>query len=404
MNTLDPTSTSDTQSQATGPGRRSFLAAMSAAAGGMLVACTGIPKKPTDSEKQQPASAQKASNHRTRVVLLGVAGGPSLFTDQVGCGVSTAIAYGDRVYIVDLGDGALANLNRSGLRPETPASALNQVRGIFFTHLHSDHITDWPTMYTTAASNSVGRESGPIEVFGPGDRPVLGRMFPETRPESSPVNPEAPSPGITGMTGGIRSALAADFNDRIRDSNLPDPATLFNLHDIDLSGIWDVDEAGIPPRLSEPIHIWQDDDVTVTATLVDHRPTAPAFAYRFDTPDGSIVVSGDTTVSENLVDLARGADCLVHEVIDPAFVEQVTASLPEEIVEPSRQHLLQAHTTIEQVGRDVAQPAGVTTLVLSHLIPPTGTVERWRPAQEGFDGTVLVGQDLQQIGIGQQLR
>ncbi len=58
----------------------------------------------------------------------------------------------------------------------------------------------------------------------------------------------------------------------------------------------------------------------ITATLVDHHPKAPAFAYRFDTPDGSIVVSGDTTVNPNLIDLAHNADYLVHEVIDPGLI------------------------------------------------------------------------------------
>ena len=62
--------------------------------------------------------------------------------------------------------------------------------------------------------------------------------------------------------------------------------------------------------------MWSDGEVQVTATLVDHHPTAPAFAYRIDTPDGSVTVSGDTTVSQNLIDLAKDTDYLVHEVID----------------------------------------------------------------------------------------
>lgn len=98
------------------------------------------------------------------------------------------------------------------------------------------------------------------------------------------------------MTEGFRRAFAADLNDRIRDTGSTDPDALFHIQDIDIAGAGDIGPDGIPPRLTEPLSIWQDDTVRVTATLVDHRPTAPSFAYRFDTPDGSIVVSGDTAV------------------------------------------------------------------------------------------------------------
>ena len=84
----------------------------------------------------------------------------------------------------------------------------------------------------------------------------------------------------------------------MRDTAFTSPDALFQVRDIDLTGVWDVDALGKPPRLAAPIEVWQDFDMKVTATLVDHHPTAPSFAYRFDTPNSSIVVSGDTTVSE----------------------------------------------------------------------------------------------------------
>ncbi len=167
-----------------------------------------------------------------------------------------------------------------------------------------------------------------------------------------------------------------------------------------MNGIWDVDPDGVPPRLRKPIQVWQDGDVKVTATLVDHHPTAPAFAYRFDTPDGSVVISGDTNVSENLIDLAADCDVLVHEVIDPAYVERVAENLPEEAREPLKKHLLASHTTIEQVGRDVAEKARAKTLVLSHLVPGNNPVEAWERAQEGYSGELIVGADLSQIPVG----
>jgi ribonuclease BN (tRNA processing enzyme) len=141
--------------------------------------------------------------------------------------------------------------------------------------------------------------------------------------------------------------------------------------------------------------------VQVRAILVQHPPTFPSFAYRFDTADGSIVFSGDTTVCPNLVKLAHGADVLVHEVIDRAWAE----SRFEPPLDPDQlaavNHLVSSHTTIEQVG-GVAQRAGVSTLVLNHLVPADNPHERWLEAQEGFSGRLVVGEDLMQIGLFRQ--
>jgi ribonuclease BN (tRNA processing enzyme) len=347
------------------------------------------------------AASPQRTDARTRLVLLGTAGGPA----QIGgsrFGVSTAVAFRDRVYVVDLGLGSFQRLVQAQLAPATGlASSLSWLRGVFFTHLHSDHTTDWPAMYSVGTMNQVGRtDTDPVHVFGPGPRDTLTRVYPAGRPVPPLVNPADPSPGISAMTSYLRQAYAADFNDRLRDSNFPDPGAAFVTHDIDHSGLWTVDPAGIPPRLDRPIEVWEDDDVKVTATFVDHRPTAPAYGYRFDTPDGSVVISGDTCVSANLIDLARGADILVHEVIDPAFVDRLTAALPPGTAEAVREHLLASHTTIAQVGRDVAEPAGVKTLVLNHLVPGDSPDSTWRGAQRGFSGRLVVGRDLMSLPVG----
>ncbi|MFI6517618.1 MBL fold metallo-hydrolase [Spirillospora sp. NPDC050679] len=371
--------------------RRRFLQALgaTAVAGGALAASA------------RPAAAgPRPSKHRTRLVLLGTSGGPAWINGER-CGVSSALVHRGRVHLVDLGAGAQQRLVQSGLGgPAGLGTSLSAVRAIFLTHLHSDHITDWPALYATGPMNVVGRKLPPIEVFGPGDRGSLPRVFPENRPAPPLFNPADPTPGIAASTGYLRRAFAADFNDRARDSNFTDPDALFSVHDIDLAGVWKIDPEGKPPRLTSPLRIWEDGDVRVTATLVDHHPTAPAFAYRFDTPDGSVVFSGDTCVSENLIDLARDADYLVHEVIDPAFVDQLVAALPQEIGEPLRGHLLASHTTIEQVGRDVAERAGAKNLVLNHLVPGSPDTRRWKAAQRGYSGRLIIGRDLLELGVG----
>lgn len=376
------------------PQRRQLLKLMGLGAAGVVGAAAMGPAAAV-----APAAATSGKKARTRLILLGTAGGPA----HVGAGrfgIATAVVYKKQVYVVDLGLGALQRLVQSGLGSgDGLGDALTNVRGMFFTHLHSDHTIDWPAAYATGPTNIVGREGGPIQVFGPGVRDTPTALFPPNKPETDPVSPGEPYPGITGMTEHLRAAFAQDFNDRIRSSGFADPATLFETHDIDLSGVWTVDPAGIPPRLNAPLDVWVDGDVTITATLVDHRPTAPAFAYRFDTPDGSIVISGDTCVSENLIDLAQGCDYLVHEVIDPRFIDRLVAALPAEQAAAVKEHLLVAHTTIKEVGRDVAQPAGAKHLVLTHLVPGNNPIARWQKAQRGYEGKLIVGKDLMELGI-----
>ena len=94
----------------------------------------------------------------------------------------------------------------------------------------------------------------------------------------------------------------------------------------------------------EPFKFFEDDRVRVSATLVEHAPVWPAFAYRFDTDDGSIVFSGDTGRSENLVKLAKGADILVHEVIVTNWVKGLFPTPRSIAQEGLMQHLLNAHT------------------------------------------------------------
>lgn len=348
------------------------------------------------------SSAATAESHRTRLVLLGTAGGPAVLGDGRK-GISTAVVYDGKAYIVDLGHGAQMNLHEAGIGGDDQfgGSLLTNVRGIFFTHLHSDHVVEWPGVYATGPLNIVGKSTeDKIQVFGPGDRQTLVRMYPPDRQAPELYDPDSPTSGIRGMTDQLRKAFSTDFNDRARDSNFAGPGAVFEINEIALTGTWDIKPEGIPPRLAEPIHVWQDGDVRVSATLVDHRPTAPAFAFRFDTPDGSVVISGDTAVSENLMDLAKDCDYLVHEVLDEQYAQDLTAKMPPEVGGPLKEHLLVSHTTIEQVGRDVAEPCGAKNLVLHHLLPANNPRERWKEARNGYSGNLIVGEDLMALGVG----
>ena len=144
--------------------------------------------------------------------------------------------------------------------------------------------------------------------------------------------------------------------------------------------------------------VFDDENVRVRATLVDHPPVVPAFAYRFDAPDRSFVISGDTRPSENLIELARGADVLVHEALFPAGIDRLVAGVPN--ASSLKQSILSHHTSAADAGR-VANAAGVKTLVLSHLVPPddaTITEQMWIDAAgTHFAGRIIVGKDLLEI-------
>jgi ribonuclease BN (tRNA processing enzyme) len=122
-------------------------------------------------------------------------------------------------------------------------------------------------------------------------------------------------------------------------------------------------------------------------------------AYRFDTDEGSITFSGDTSPSENLIRLAQGTDVLVHEVMAREWAEQSYPEPRDAVQEGILQHLLSSHTTIEDVGL-VAERAGAKTLVLNHLVPANWPEHLWRKARKGFSGKLIVGKDLARINVG----
>jgi ribonuclease BN (tRNA processing enzyme) len=153
-----------------------------------------------------------------------------------------------------------------------------------------------------------------------------------------------------------------------------------------------------PHELTMAGVVFEDENVKVTSALVDHPPVVPAFAYRFDGPDRSIVISGDTKPSQNLIELARGADILVHEALYPAAIDRLVGSVPN--ASSLKESIVSHHTAAEDAGR-VAQAAGVDTLVLSHFVPPEDpsiTDEMWvDAARVHFRGRVIVGKDLLEL-------
>ena len=283
-----------------------------------------------------------AQPKRTRVVLLGTGGGPT--PKKAAAATSHALIIDDVLYVVDCGNGvgrqlALANIPILGLRH------------IFITHHHSDHNADYGNLLSLAWATGLGSR---VDTWGP--------------------------PPLANMTDLFLQMNAADIDVRIKDEGRPPLGPLVHPHEIKSGGL-----------------VMSDARVKVTAALVEHPLVSPALAFRFDGPDRSIVFSGDTTRSDRLVALARGADVLVHEAMWLPGIDRIVAREPNATT--LRKHLLESHTVAEDCGR-VAEAAGVKTLVLSHFVPGDGSIpdEDWRKAaSQYFKGQVIVGHDLMEI-------
>jgi len=280
---------------------------------------------------------------KSRLILLGTSGGPTPKPNRSGC--AQVIVVNGVSYVIDCGNGVARQMILAKLKLAT-------IRNVFLTHHHSDHNADYGNLLLLAWATDLNKR---VDAYGP--------------------------PPLKSMTKLFLKLNGYDIRIRMLDEGRSALKGLIFAHDICEGGL-----------------VMQDENVTVTAALVDHPPVEPAFAYRFDCPDRSIVISGDTRPSKNLIKLAQGADVLVHEVMHLPSIKALTATEPN--AKTLRQHLLASHTTTEQVGR-IATQAGVKTLVLSHFVPggyPFLSDEFWQDAvRPHFAGNLIVGHDLLEL-------
>lgn len=347
----------------------------------------------TEAEANAVPAALRSHRHTSRVVLLGVAGGPPPEIDRAG--IASALVIGDRVYVVDCGRGAVTQYAQARL-------AFKNLRGIFVTHLHADHVINFydfvalPGFGVNDSNDGIlppGAGQERVQVFGPGP---AGGLPPADDPTLPTINPDNPTPGISDLYRLQMASYAYSTNLFMRRAGIPDPASLFDVHDVMPPAAVGADWTNRAPAM-EPFLVMDDGFVRVTAVLVPHGPVFPSYAFRFDSEEGSVVFSGDTAYSENVIRLARGADMLVHEVIDFDFYVDFLGLDPALL-----EHLLRSHTDVHDLG-PLAELAEVDRLVLTHLVPADPRLmsdREWRRnAQVGYSGRVHVGDDLMSLPL-----
>ena len=265
-------------------------------------------------------------------------GSPSV--DPNRAGPSTLVSAGGQQFLVDCGRGALMRAAAAGAQ----AAGLT---ALLLTHLHSDHITDLSDVITTRWVTTIG--PNPLPVIGP--------------------------PGTAEVVEATLAALAPDISYRIHHhADITEPPAV-QVHEFTDGQVWD------------------SGGVRITAAPTDHRPVEPTIGFRVAHGGAAVVLAGDTVPCATLDELARGADALVHTVIRKDLVEQMPAQRIRDI--------LDYHSSVEQAAATAAR-AGVSTLVLTHYVPPliAGQEDQWRAlAATEFSGRVELGDDLLTVSV-----
>lgn len=280
--------------------------------------------------------AQKSVQKKTQVVLLGT-GTPNADPDR--SGPSVAIVVNDTPYIVDFGPGVVRRA-AAAFKKGVTGLKVDKLKTAFVTHLHSDHTVGYPDLIFTPWT--LDREE-PLEVFGPA--------------------------GIKAMTEHILKAYKQDI-------------------DVRLNGLEPSNRTGYKVNAHEikPGVVYKDQNVTVKAFRVNHGSWREAFGYRFETADRTIVISGDCTPSEAVIENCNGCDVLIHEV----YSEAGLAKRPPEW----QKYHKNFHTSSRSVA-EIATKAKPGLLVLYHQLLWSATEDDLiKEIRQGYGGNLASGHDL----------
>ena len=275
---------------------------------------------------------------RTWVVLLGT-GTPGAEPDRFG--PATAVVADGNTYLIDAGPGVVRRATAGALVSGLAALQPQNLRVVFFTHLHSDHTIGYPDLILSPWV--LGRPV-PLQAYGP--------------------------PGLDAMTSALLEAYREDIRVRVEGpEQLQRDLVVVETHEI------------------EPGLIYEDAVIRVEAFAVPHGTWEHAFGFKLTTADRTIVISGDTGPFDGLAEIATGADVLIHEAYG---AEGLGLRQPE-----TQLYHGTFHTSAIKVG-EIAAEAGVGLVILHHQLHLAGDTpeEMVEQVRLNFDGEVAYGRDL----------
>lgn len=276
-----------------------------------------------------------------RVTLLGT-GAPPPVLDRFG--PSTLVEVGGMKFLFDAGRGALQRLYQLGV-------PFGEIDGMFLTHHHSDHVVGFTDLWLTGwIGRPWGKRTRPLRIWGP--------------------------EGTDQMAEHLPLAFATDI--RVR------------AHSYDAEGV-KLESSEIAEGV-----VYDADGITITAFEVDHGgEQLDAFGYRIDYDGRSAVLSGDTTLNENLIAHAQNADLLVHEV---------THGMGDGVERANLERIRRNHTIPEDAGIVFSRTRPKLAAYTHILLFGDATSDDLVPAtRETYDGPLVVGEDLMQFDIGDEV-
>ena len=296
----------------------------------------------TSSRKAALRRAARRKPSATTLVMLGT-GMPR--PDPACFGPATAVVCDGRVFLFDVGAGVMRRMAAAGLSIRGPEA-------VFITHLHSDHTLGYPDLILT--SWVMGRRT-PLQAYGP--------------------------VGLKKMTKHILAAWDEDIHMRIEGLERQTTSGYkVAVHEFDVA-----DHGGV---------VYEKDGVRISAIPVIHGCWKQAFGFRIDTPDRSIVISGDTVPTNTILEAARDVDVLVHEVYPASQVAPELRIGGD--VWPS--YMREFHTSDIELGA-LAAEAKPKLLVLHHIVRHEEDDEELLDSirAAGFEGEVVVAKDLDRL-------
>jgi ribonuclease Z len=321
--------------------RRALVACLAIAAA-VLVVTPSL----THATGEPPAPAAKPA---ITVTLLGT-GTPAL--DPTRFSQSTLVQANGLNLVIDAGRGSSIRLAQAGVN-------LGAIDGIFLTHFHSDHVVGLADLWMTGYIPALGGRPGPLQLYGP--------------------------TGTKHIGDGLMSTFSADTSIREADEKVPPDSARIESHEFDHDGV-----------------IFDRKGVKVTAFMVHHGDLIkPSYGYRVDYAGHSVLIRGDTTFNQNVIDHGKGVDVLIHEV----------AAAPAQLAnDPLFVPVLAHHTLPEEAGRvfaaDRPKMAVYSHIVLirTATVPPISLDELAARTRTTYDGPLTIGADLMRFEIGDDVK